>query len=256
MIEFTEFTLNCTFVFKTIFLSINPTDKIALILPCYNPTGDWTRTIIDSYRSLQRSVEHEIEIILVNDGSTKNVTKDDLMILNKEIPTIKIITYENNRGKGFALREGVKSTENSYIIYTDIDFPYTQDSFIKVYQKLQLGHDVVPGHRGAGYYQNTPFLRKVISKFLRWTLKSFLNLPTDDTQCGIKGFNQRGAKIFMQTEIDRFLFDLEFIKLAAKQKVSIATAKVELKPGVVFSKVNLKILARESVNFFRVLFRS
>ena len=120
---------------------------------------------------------------------------------------------------------------------------------------LAEGYEIVPGNRGETYYLNTPFMRKMISKFLRWMLKTFLKLATDDSQCGIKGFNQKGAAIFLDTQIDRFLFDLEFIKLGSKRKAKIKPVKVTLKPNVVFSKVNFKILAREAINFVRVLRR-
>ncbi|MBK9190506.1 MAG: hypothetical protein IPM77_02840 [Crocinitomicaceae bacterium] len=86
-------------------------------------------------------------------------------------------------------------------------------------------------------------------------MKTFLRLPTDDSQCGIKGFNKKGADVFLDTKIDRFLFDLEFIKLASKRKLNVQIAEVELKPNIVFSKVSFKILFRESLNFLKVLFR-
>ncbi len=153
------------------------------------------------------------------------------------------------------MRQGVAAVQTDLTIYTDIDFPYTEESFLNVYEGLCAGFDVVPGHRGEAYYSKTPFMRKIISKFLRWTLKTFLRLPTDDSQCGIKGFNKIGASVFLDTQIDRFLFDLEFIKLASKRKVKFQKVEVTLKPNVIFSKVNGKILAREAVNFIKVLFR-
>ena len=205
--------------------------------------------------SLESRGKFQIELILVNDGSTERMSDAAVSHLKEAIPTVNYITYEKNRGKGYALRQGVKAVKTDLVIYTDIDFPYTEESFMKVYASLTEGFDVVPGHRGEAYYSKTPFMRKMISKFLRWTLKTFLRLPTDDSQCGIKGFNTVGAAVFLDTEIDRFLFDLEFIKLASKRKVKFQKAEVVLKPDVVFSKVNLKILARESLNFFKVLFR-
>lgn len=226
-----------------------------MVLPCYNPPQDWEHVVVESVHSLQKNGNLLIDLILVNDGSTKNVTQDQLDYLQKELNQCKLISYAQNRGKGYALRQGVAEAQHDLIIYTDIDFPYTEASFLTVYNTLNEGFDVVPGHRGEAYYQNTPFIRKLISKFLRWTLKTFLRLPTDDSQCGIKGFNKIGAAVFMDTEIDRFLFDLEFIKLAAKRKVKFKKATVVLKPNVVFSKVNLRILGRESLNFFKVLFR-
>ena len=234
---------------------INTNNKISLVLPCYNPPLNWENVVVDSVASIEKNGQISIELIIVNDGSTKNVSDDSITQLKSKIPEINIINYSKNRGKGYALRQGVAEAKSELIIYTDIDFPYTEESFMTVYNSLTEGHDVVPGHRGEAYYSKTPAVRKLISKSLRWTLKTFLRLPTDDSQCGIKGFNQTGAKVFLDTQIDRFLFDLEFIKLAAKRKVKFQKAEVTLKPDVVFSKVNFKILARESLNFFKVLFR-
>ncbi|MFT5819623.1 MAG: glycosyltransferase involved in cell wall biosynthesis [Crocinitomix sp.] len=234
---------------------INSTTKISLVLPCYNPPENWEVVVVDAVASLEGKGLFSVELIVVNDGSTERVTEASLDFLRSKIPTVNVIDYEVNRGKGYALRQGVTQAKQDLIIYTDIDFPYTEESFMTVYQGLADGNEVVPGHRGAAYYANTPFIRKLISKSLRWTLKTFLRLPTDDSQCGIKGFNQVGAKVFLDTQIDRFLFDLEFIKLASKRKVKFQKAEVTLKPNVVFSKVNFKILARESLNFFKVLFR-
>ena len=226
-----------------------------MVLPCYNPPKDWEKVVAESVKSIEKNGNLSIDLVIVNDGSTKNVSTENLNYLETELPGITVLSYVQNRGKGYALRQGVEKARHDLIIYTDIDFPYTEESFLTVFETLKEGHDVVPGHRGDAYYAKTPYVRKVISKFLRWTLKTFLRLPTDDSQCGIKGFNKIGAIIFLDTQIDRFLFDLEFIKLASKRKVKIKKAEVTLKPDVVFSKVNFKILARESVNFFRVLFR-
>ena len=237
---------------KTVISTFN---KISLVLPCYNPPENWEKVIVESVDSIEKKGGFSIELIIVNDGSTKNVSQQALDFLVKKIPSITIIDYKQNKGKGYALRKGVAQAKADLIIYTDIDFPFTENSFITIYKALTNGFDVVPGHRGAEYYSKTPFIRKVISKSLRWTLKTFLRLPTDDSQCGIKGFNKIGATVFLDTQIDRFLFDLEFIKLASKRKVKFQKAEVTLKPNVIFSKVNIKILARESLNFFKVLFR-
>lgn len=244
----------CFFAFQKI-PKISSKQKISLVLPCYNPPEGWHEVVVNSVKSLEEKNLFSIELIIVNDGSTQRVKPEEVSYIESEIPGANIIQYEENRGKGYALRQGVAQVKTDLTIYTDIDFPYTEESFLKLYHILAEGYDVVPGHRGEDYYNDTPWSRKKISKFLRWTLKTFLRLPTDDSQCGIKGFNATGAKVFLDTRIDRFLFDLEFIKLASKRKVKFKRAEVNLKPDVVFSKVNLTILARESFNFLKVLFR-
>ena len=211
--------------------------------------------MVNSVLQFQKKNEVEVELIIVNDGSRKGVKQVDIDRIQNNISHFKYEVYTQNKGKGYALRQGVSKSNSTYIIYTDIDFPYTAESLQSIYLQLKNGNAIVLGHRGETYYSKTPYIRKLVSKFLRWSLKTFLRLPTDDSQCGIKGFNQDGAAVFLQTKIDRFLFDLEFIKLASKTTLKIKTAEVTLKPNVEFSKVNFKILARESINFLRVLMR-
>lgn len=229
--------------------------EFSLVLPCYNPPNEWEKIVVSSVKSIAEKTGVIPQLIIVNDGSIKNVEFEKIEFIRAALKNFEWISYPENRGKGYALRQGVTKAKNDLIIYTDIDFPYLEESFLNLYTILQQGHDVVPGHRGKEYYSKTPFLRKIISRFLRWTLKTFLRLPTDDSQCGIKGFNKKGAAVFMDTRIDRFLFDLEFIKLASKRKLKIQIAEVELKPNVVFSKVSFRILFREALNFLKILFR-
>lgn len=229
--------------------------KLNLVLPCYNPPLNWEKTIVSTIRELSDKVDCQIKLIIVNDCAKTGVHQSHFDYISKEIPNTKILQHTENKGKGAALRTGVAACEEELIIFTDIDFPYTNESFISIFERLKSGVDVALGHRGENYYQNTPWTRKMISKSLRFVLKTFLRLPTDDSQCGIKGFNSKGKDVFIKTTIDRFLFDLEFIKLASKQKLNIVPVSVNLKPGVVFSTVNPKILLKEAWNFLKILFR-
>ena len=101
-----------------------------------------------------------------------------------------------------------------------------------------------------------PPFRKALSLFLRWVLRNVLRLPITDTQCGLKGFNRQGREVFLKTRINRFLFDLEFVQLVARNKALMAKPlEVTLRDDVTFSKVNLRVLATESLNFVVLLFR-
>lgn len=228
---------------------------LGLVLPCYNPPSGWEDVVIEKVKHLETLIGVPIHLTLVNDGSTERFTDEMTSKIEMAIDHFNLVSYAENRGKGFALRAGVEEVIQDKIIFTDIDFPYLDESFVAIYQTLMEGNDVALGHRGKDYYDKTPWFRKIVSKTLRWFLKTFLRLPTDDSQCGIKGFNKKGATIFLETKIDRFLFDLEFIKLASKRKLEIKTTNVQLKPDVVFSKVGMGIILREGLNFLKVLFR-
>ena len=83
-----------------------------------------------------------------------------------------------------------------------------------------------------------------------------LGLRISDTQCGLKGMNNRGKVWFLKTTIDRYLFDLEFIFLVSRSKHdNVLAMSATVRPEIVFSKMHLGILIRESGNFIRILIK-
>jgi glycosyltransferase involved in cell wall biosynthesis len=233
--------------------------RLDIILPCYNPPIGWAENVVQSAHTVQAQLGQGVSltVILVNDGSQKGITEQDIQVLKEGLAAFEYVTYTQNRGKGFALRKGVAAARGDLHIYTDIDFPYTTQSLQNVFALLQNGEaEVVAGVRDEKYYDHVPGPRRRISKILRWMLRTFLRLKVTDTQCGLKGFNPKGREIFLQTRIDRFLFDLEFVFLASNEKKTrLLPAQVELRPGIEFSKARMGILARESVNFLWIFLR-
>jgi glycosyltransferase involved in cell wall biosynthesis len=199
-----------------------------------------------------------LRLILVNDGSNIDHFIDEFEWLKGAEPEANIISYSPNKGKGYALRTGVALATAPMVIYTDIDFPYTIDGMYKAIEVLKQGEtDIIAGVRSQEYYEQYPSDRKIISRLLKWGIRNILGLKVNDTQCGFKGFNEKGKAIFLSTQIYRFLFDLEFIFLASKRKdIRILAVPVFLRPDVKFSKVNLGVLLGESFNFISILFRS
>lgn len=234
---------------------LSPT-ALSIILPCYNAANNAVENIGLRFKKILQEIPN-VELVIINDGSTMNFNEEEASYFFKQYPAIKIISYSENKGKGYALREGVKAATGELIIYTDIDFPYTHESFLKIYSALKNEDaDIAIGIRGEKYYSRLPKARMRISKLLRWFIKKFLRIPTNDTQCGLKGFNQKGKEVFLQTTINRYLFDLEFIFLSARNNLSIKTVEVELRPDIVLSKMNWKILLQEFGNFLKIFVRS
>lgn len=195
-------------------------------------------------------------VLVVNDGSPRGVTDADVALLRRELPAFEYLAYPVNRGKGHALRYGVAQATAPLVLFTDIDFPYEETSVAAVLAVLRRAEaDVAVGARDASYYAKVPAGRVLISKLLRRATRHLLGLAVSDTQAGLKGFNQRGRAFFLQTTIDRYLFDLEFIFLASRAAAAlrVVPVSVRLKPGVVFSTMNPRILLTESRSFARLL---
>ncbi len=231
-------------------------DSLDLILPCYNPIQGWEETLIISLRALQAALPQvQITPILVNDGSSQGITATHIHLLQKEFPQLHYVKNSQNRGKGFTVRKGVENARGELCIFTDIDFPYTLESILEIYGRLASKEvDIAVGIKDADYYKHLSPFRVGVSKGLRWLARTFLDISITDTQCGLKGFNARGKAIFLETSIDRYLCDLEFIYLADHQEdISMKSFPVHLKEGVEFSTVDLRILFREGLNFLKIL---
>ncbi|HYG14171.1 MAG TPA: glycosyltransferase family 2 protein [Bacteroidia bacterium] len=226
-----------------------------IVLPCYNPFEGWETQLAAHVQQLRKPLSaYSLEVVLVNDASKKNVEQKHIDYLQHQLPGLIYISYTENKGKGYALRKGIENITGGLIVYTDIDFPYQYESMVKIVESLEQGNDIAIGTRNEGYYENTPKRRTLISKVARFVFKVVYRLPITDTQCGLKGFNQKGKSVFLKTSIDRFLFDMEFIAIASKTPgVRMEPVHVELRSDVVFSKMNIKILTGEFWNFIKIL---
>ena len=230
---------------------------ISLILPVYNPAEGWADMVLAKSKELKALYpDIDFETIVVNDGSINTNYANGK---NKfQSASVKLIEYIPNKGKGEALRSGVRASSGDLIIYTDIDFPYTLDSMSAIIRALcDDKQNVVIGVKDQSYYDHVPPLRRFISKIFRFFVRLLLQIPTDDTQCGLKGFDQMGKAVFLRTTIDRYLFDLEFIFLAARESsIRIKTQEIKLRDDVQFRKMNFGIIRNEAWNFLKILLRS
>ena len=89
--------------------------KVSVIIPCYNSAG----TILDTLNSVfqQKNIDsNDVQIILVNDGSTDNL----LDVLKPHKDKIDVHTIKNS-GVSFARNYGLKFSKGRYIQYLDSD---------------------------------------------------------------------------------------------------------------------------------------
>ncbi len=230
---------------------------LSVVLPCFNPPHGWDQNVIRNSQWITDNLTDDFELIIVFDGCGKDIKDSVRASLQALIPALKLVEYDVNRGKGYAIRKGVAQAMGDIIIYTDVDFPYTQDSFRNLFNSLQSGaNDAVIGIKDEEYYSHLPTIRRWVSKILQTMIRSSLSMPISDTQCGLKGFNTKVKPIFMGTQIDRYLFDLEFVKYCySNRTIKVQPLQVTLNENVEFRKMNFKILIPELINFIKILFK-
>ena len=229
---------------------------VTIVLPLYKPDGDWVSQLISRIRDLDLFLTGQatIRYIVVHDDAADQRLISLFERIMDDLHHVSFVTYGENRGKGYALREGVKLSQTPYTILLDVDFPYKKENIATLISLLQSNrYDMVVGKRSSSYFKQLPLKRKVMSKLFSLLNRLVLQLPLSDTQSGIKGFNEKGKAVFLQTSIDRFLVDTEFVLLGSRQGLRIRTMDIELRSGVTFSNFGSSVILTELKNFSRLL---
>lgn len=114
---------------------------LSVIIPVYNEVKT-----IEEVVARVRATGFAREIILVDDGSTDGST--EILKKYQGQDGIQVIICEQNRGKGAAVREGIKAAGSTYAIIQDADFEYDPNDYAKLYPIIESGQaDVVYGSR-------------------------------------------------------------------------------------------------------------
>lgn len=218
---------------------------------------DWDRRILSNYRELCHLLKGEvrdIEVVVVNDGSRQILDSEALKELSTAIPLLQYIYYSPNQGKGYAVRKGVEAASADWIIYTDVDFPYENAVVVDIVRHLADGADVVAGRRNTEYYSSLSWQRKWASKAIRSLNVLFLRTGHTDPQSGIKGMNAKGRALMLDTHIDGYLFDTEFVSRAHRSHtIRMEVVPIQLKDEATFSNMGLGTYIKELANFTRLL---
>lgn len=189
--------------------------NLSVVIPVYNEAGRLPQ-------ALAIAKQHpDWEFIFVNDGSA-----DATAALIKQAGFLPV-NFSQNRGKGFAVREGVKLATRPLVLITDVDFSTPVSELTKF---LRPAADIVIGSRKTGGSQITrhqPKLREWLGRQFTNLTNLWLRLKVSDVTCGFKLFKTPVAKkLFSKSKINRWGYDAEILYLANKLKFSVAEVPV------------------------------
>lgn len=149
--------------------------KLSVIIPAFNEE----KTIIETLKRIQSTKKNKIdyEIIVINDGSKDNTL--NLLKSNSELYD-KLIEYENNLGKGFAVKRGIEASTGEYIIFQDADLEYDPVDFDKFIDLIiNFNVDGIIGSRFV--YSRFTRSHNIMNKFGNYILTFFFNVLYNTT---------------------------------------------------------------------------
>ena len=192
--------------------------EISIIIPAFEESERLVESLPKVCRYLGDS-EMNAEVIVVDDGSGDDTAAVAETELAKFSMPSRIVSYSQNRGKGYAVRTGLAEAAGEIALFTDADLSTPIDEMHKLIDPIRSGElDIAFGSRALdrsliGTHQ--PWRREQGGKVFNLIVRLMTGLPFWDTQCGFKAFGMNAFRPLLdKMQIDRFGFDVEFLYVA------------------------------------------
>jgi glycosyltransferase involved in cell wall biosynthesis len=175
---------------------------LSIIVPVYNERG----AVDDSIQRMSRireSVDYDIEIIFVDDGSTDG---SEVILADQSRNPFRVIRNVTNRGYGASLKRGIMAAKYDVVAITDADNTYPDERIPELYERLSEGSlDMLVGAR-MGANVHIPWLRKPP----KWALNQLANYLSGrkipDLNSGLRLMKKGVVERFLNVLPDSFSF--------------------------------------------------
>ncbi|MCY4069372.1 MAG: glycosyltransferase [Acidimicrobiaceae bacterium] len=202
--------------------------RFSVVVPAYQE-ADRIGTAVRELRAALGVVAADggVEILVVDDGS-----RDGTSAAARAAGADQVVTLGANRGKGEAVRAGMRASSGDVIAFTDADLAYSPQQLAVLLDEIESGADVAIGdrrHRDSVAVTSPTRLRRVGSAAVA-AVRAGLRLGDGgDSQCGLKAFSrQASATLCDASAMDRFSFDVEVLFLAKRFDMTVRRVPVRV----------------------------
>ena len=202
--------------------------QLSVIFPCFNEEARLPASLARVREYLDARGER-YEILIVDDGSSDGTVALAEAVAEGD-PRVRVLGYEGNRGKGYAVAYGARRAWGDLVLFSDADLSTPIEELEKFIPYMERGYDVVIGSRAlkeSDLKVRQPWWRERAGRVMNLLIRQLSGLKFPDTQCGFKLFSRRAAAdIFPNLTVHRWMFDVEVLILAQKLGYGVADVPV------------------------------
>jgi glycosyltransferase involved in cell wall biosynthesis len=183
---------------------MSPIDRemISVLIPVFNE-GQNISLLYEEVVSVLRGIDRDYEVIFVDDGSSDD-TLEQLKMISKKDPNVKVLSLSRNFGQTAALTAGIDFSKGKIIVPMDGDLQNDPEDILLLLQKIEEGYDVVSGWRKS---RRDPFLTRRFPSIVANKIISLIGgVRLHDYGCTLKAYRRDVLKnIRLYGEMHRFI---------------------------------------------------
>ncbi len=194
--------------------------SLSIVIPAYNEEKRLPATLDRLREYLASLPDQSWECIVVDDGS-KDGTADLVSRTAQQEPRIRLVKNPGNRGKGYAVRNGMLSATGAWRLFSDADLSAPIEELPKLQQAIEReGAVIALGSRAldrslVSVHQSA--FREYSGRVFNLTMRALTGLPFLDTQCGFKLYRADAAETVFPRQLEEgFSFDVEDLVIAQR----------------------------------------
>lgn len=193
--------------------------RLSVVVPCFNEEGNVAGVVAQAVE-VGRPLVSELEIIVVDDGSTDETAKI-LSDLGPTVPELRIVSHARNRGYGAAVRSGLERASMDHVFLTDGDGQFDLSELPNAIRMLS-SHEVVAGYRAQ---RRDGWWRGLWGRSWTALMNRVFGLRVRDANCAFKLFPQRLARS-SDLRSEGALISAELLVEAQRFELSIGECRV------------------------------
>jgi glycosyltransferase involved in cell wall biosynthesis len=200
---------------------------LSVVVPAYRE-ADTIAEALTRLLSVLNGLARPYEVIVVSDGNTDGTEE---IVRGLGLPNVQVLHYDQNQGKGYALRHGVQHSEGDLIAFIDADLDIHPEGIARFVEILESkGIDAVVASKiHPDSKVNYPAFRRVQSRVFRLLVELLFRLDVSDTQTGLKLFRREVLDTCLpRVTTSGFAFDLELLVLANDAGFRVVEGPLEI----------------------------
>ncbi|KKT69478.1 MAG: Glycosyl transferase, family 2 [candidate division WWE3 bacterium GW2011_GWB1_44_4] len=207
--------------------------KVSIIVPIYKQEKTIKKDL-ENIAHVMSQTRWDFELIGVVDGSPDNSFEEAKKLKD---PHIKIYGYEHNKGKGYAIRNGMARASGEYISFIDAGMDIDPNGISMLLEHMEwYDADIIVGSKKHPASQiNYHVIRQLYSCIYHLLVRILFGLKLKDTQTGLKVFKRNVMeKVLPRLLVKQFALDVEILAVAKKlgfDRIYEAPVKINLDEG-------------------------